>query len=75
MKDFDPALPVGTDPSKYPIPEQAQLVEPGAGAMDFAAIVKTLNEYGICHRFVEIDVAANPKQSIERGYDYLANLE
>ena len=75
MKDFDPALPIGSDPRKYPIPEQAQLVEPGAGTMDFKAIVKTLNEHGICHRFVEIDVAPNPSQSVERGYQYLAGLD
>ena len=74
MKDFDASLPLGSDPRKYPIPEQAQLVEPGAGTMDFEAIVKTLNQRDICHRFVEIDVTANPKQSIERGYQYLVGL-
>ena len=75
MKDFDPSLPLGADAKEYPIPEQAQLVEPGAGRMDFAGIVKTLNQHDICHRFVEIDVAADPKRSIERGYQYLAGLK
>lgn len=75
MKDYDPSLPIGADPRKYPIPEQAQLVEPGAGSLDFERIVATLDKYDICHRFVEVDVSTEPMQTVERGYNYLAGFK
>jgi sugar phosphate isomerase/epimerase len=75
MKDYDPSLPIGTDPGTYPIPEQAQLVEPGAGSMDFVRIVEALEKYEICHRFVEVDVSTEPLKTVERGYNYLAKLK
>ena len=75
MKDYDPSLSKGTDPKTYPIPEQAQLVEPGAGSLDFERLVKALDKYEICHRFVEVDVTTEPIETVERGYNYLANLE
>jgi sugar phosphate isomerase/epimerase len=75
MKDYDPSLPIGTDPKTYPIPEQAQLVEPGAGLMDFERIVEALEKYEICHQFVEVDVTTEPMKTVERGYNYLANFK
>ena len=74
VKDYDPALPPGDDLSIYPIPMQAQIIEPGSGPTDFGPIMATLDKIGVEHRFVEIDVAPEPFAAIARGYDYLAAL-
>ena len=70
LKDHDPAR----DPGDAAIPVQAQIVEPGSGPTDFRAILAALDETGVDHRFVEIDLAPEPVASVTRGYRYLAGL-
>lgn len=72
LKDYDPARPPGDNPAIYPIPMQAQIIEPGSGPTDFGPITAALDDTGVDHRFVEIDVTPEPIAAITRGYDYLA---
>lgn len=65
-----PAAEGGSDPASI----QAQLVEPGTGPTDFAPILAALDEIGVAHRFVEVDVSPDPIQAITRGYGYLNRL-
>lgn len=74
LKDYDPGLPPGDDATIYPIPEQAQLTEPGSGPTDFKPVMAALDATGVDHRFVEIDVAPEPVAAVARGYDYLTVL-
>lgn len=74
LKDYDSVLPSGDDPTIYPIPVQAQLIEPGSGPTDFEPIMAALDATSVDHRFVEIDVAPEPVAAIARGYDYLTTL-
>lgn len=70
MKDFDPSRPAAEGPAGL----QSQIVEPGSGPTDFGPIVAALDETGVPHRFVEIDLAPEPVAAITRGYNYLAGL-
>lgn len=72
LKDHAPP-PVGNGDSD-PASIQAQLVEPGTGPTDFAPILAALDEIGVAHRFVEVDVSPDPIQAITRGYGYLSGL-
>jgi sugar phosphate isomerase/epimerase len=74
LKDFDPALPLSDDRVRYPIPEQAQMIEPGSGKIDFPRLITALDEANVRHRFVEIDVAPRPMRSIDRAFQYLSKL-
>ena len=65
-----PAAEGGSDPASI----QAQLVEPGTGPTDFAPILAALDETGVAHRFVEVDVSPDPIGAITRGYGYLNRL-
>lgn len=42
------------------MPVQAQIAEPGGGSTDFHAILAALDDTGVEHRFVEIDLAPDP---------------
>ena len=53
---------------------QAQLVEPGTGPTDFGPILAALDQTGVAHRFVEVDIAPEPIKAIARGYGYLQGL-
>ena len=72
LKDHAPP-PVG-DGEFDPASIQAQLVEPGTGPTDFAPILAALDEIGVAHRFVEVDVSPDPIQAITRGHGYLSQL-
>ena len=72
LKDHAPP-PIG-DGEFDPASIQAQLVEPGTGPTDFAPILAALDEIGVAHRFVEVDVSPDPIQAIARGYGYLSGL-
>ncbi len=72
LKDHAPP-PVGNGDSD-PASIQSQLVEPGTGPTDFAPILAALDETGVAHRFVEVDVSPDPIQAITRGYGYLSRL-
>ena len=74
LKDHDPSLAAGGNGQGEPVPIHAQLVEPGTGPTDFGPILAALDETGVGHRFVEVDVAPDPIASITRGYGYLSGL-
>lgn len=67
LKDYDPAI--ATD-----VP-QRKLVEPGAGTIDFAAVVAAMNDTGVAHGFIEIDVADDPMGAVRRGHAHLQGLK
>jgi sugar phosphate isomerase/epimerase len=49
LKDYDPSIVTEVLARK--------LVEPGAGTIDFAAVLAAMDETGVAHGFVEIDVS------------------
>jgi sugar phosphate isomerase/epimerase len=67
LKDYDPAIV--TD-----VP-QRKLVEPGAGTIDFAAALAAMNETGVTHGFIEIDVSDDPLGAVRRGHSHLQTLK
>ena len=69
LKDYKPS-PAGD----AEVPIAAQLVEPGTGPTDFAPILAALDETGVEHRFVEVDVSPDPMRSITHGLNYLDTL-
>jgi sugar phosphate isomerase/epimerase len=54
---------------------QARLVEPGAGTIDFAAVLQTMRATGVAHGFIEIDVSADPFGAVERGHRHIQALK
>jgi sugar phosphate isomerase/epimerase len=67
MKDYDPAI--GTD-----VP-QRKLVAPGAGTIDFAAVLAAMVETNVAHAFLEVDVSDDPLGDVARGYRHLQRLQ
>jgi sugar phosphate isomerase/epimerase len=67
LKDYDPR--VATD-----VP-QRKLVAPGAGTIDFAAVLATMNETGVRHGFIEVDVSDDPLGDVRRGHAHLQALK
>jgi sugar phosphate isomerase/epimerase len=67
MKDYDAGI--ATD-----VP-QRKLVEPGAGTIDFGAVLTAMREGGVAHAFVEIDVSDDPLGAVERGHRHLQGLQ
>ena len=74
MKDFasDRPLPVGEEGN--PFGAVTNLVPPGSGTVDFAAISRQLDTDGVEHRFVEVDVSADPMADAASGLRHLASL-
>jgi sugar phosphate isomerase/epimerase len=66
MKDYDARLPTDA-------PEQ-KLVEPGAGAIDFAAVLTAMRDARVAHAFIEIDESPDPFGALERGHRHLQTL-
>lgn len=66
LKDYAPA--VATD-----VP-QRKLVEPGAGTIDFAAVLAAMRDTNVPHGFIEIDVSDDPLGAVERGRRHLDSL-
>lgn len=66
LKDYAPGLETDSLDRK--------LVEPGAGTIDFAAVLAAMDETGVAHGFVEIDVSDDPIGAVERGYRHLEEL-
>ena len=66
MKDYDARI--ASD-----VPER-KLVEPGAGAIDFGAVVAAMRDAKVEHAFIEIDVSADPLAAVARGYRHLQTL-
>jgi sugar phosphate isomerase/epimerase len=67
LKDYDPRI--ATD-----VP-QRKLVAPGAGTIDFAAVLAAMNETGVAHGFLEVDVSDNALGDVRRGTEHLQALQ
>lgn len=71
LKDFrDGAGAEGADAAEL----QARLVEPGAGGVDFAAVLSAMRAGGVPHGFIEIDATPDPQGAVERGRRHLQSL-
>lgn len=68
LKDFRDAAPGAQ------APPQASLVEPGAGRVDFAAVLAAMRAGGVRHGFIEIDVTPDPLGAVDRGRRHLLSL-
>jgi sugar phosphate isomerase/epimerase len=66
LKDYAPSIE--TD-----VP-QRKLVEPGAGTMDFAAVLSAMQATNVSRGFIEIDVSADPFGAVRRGSEHLKAL-
>ena len=66
MKDYDARI--ASD-----VPER-KLVEPGAGAIDFGAVVAAMRAAKVEHAFIEIDESPDPLRAVARGRQYLQKL-
>jgi sugar phosphate isomerase/epimerase len=66
LKDYAPAIATDVLSRK--------LVEPGAGTIDFAAVLAAMDETGVAHAFVEIDVSDDPLGAVRRGHEHLEEL-
>jgi sugar phosphate isomerase/epimerase len=66
MKDYDAR-------SASAVQEQ-KLVEPGAGTIDFGAVIAAMRDASVEHAFIEIDESADPLAAVERGCRHLQAL-
>ena len=67
LKDSAPAI--ATD-----VP-QRKLVPPGAGTIDFGAVLAAMRETGVRHGFIEVDVSDDPLGDVRRGHAHLERLK
>lgn len=67
LKDYDASIV--TD-----VP-QRKLVPPGAGSIDFAAVLEAMNATGVAHGFIEVDVSDDPFGDVRRGHEHLQRLK
>jgi sugar phosphate isomerase/epimerase len=67
LKDYAPAIV--TD-----VP-QRKLVAPGAGTIDFTAVLAAMNETRVAHGFIEVDVSDDPLGDVRRGHAHLQGLK
>jgi sugar phosphate isomerase/epimerase len=67
LKDYDARI--ATD-----VP-QRKLVPPGAGTIDFAAVLAAMNETGVRHGFIEVDVSDDALGDVRRGHAHLQALK
>ncbi len=67
LKDYAPAIV--TD-----VP-QRKLVAPGDGTIDFAGVLAAMNETGVLHGFIEVDVSDDPLGDVRRGHAHLQMLQ
>jgi sugar phosphate isomerase/epimerase len=67
LKDYDPAV-------ESDVP-QRKLVAPGAGTIDFAAVLAAMHETGVAHGFIEVDVSDDPFGDVRRGHAHLQTLK
>jgi len=51
------------------------ITDPGSGVLDLENILSHANKSGVEHFIVENDVIVNPKESLEKGYKYVASVE
>jgi sugar phosphate isomerase/epimerase len=67
LKDYDPKI--ATD-----VP-QRKLVPPGAGTIDFGALLAAMRETGVQHGFIEVDVSDDALGDVRRGHAHLEKLK
>jgi sugar phosphate isomerase/epimerase len=67
LKDYDPNI-------QSDVP-QRKLVAPGAGTIDFAAVLAAMRETGVAHGFIEVDVSDDPLGDVRRGHAHLERLK
>ena len=67
LKDYNPQI--STD-----VP-QRKLVAPGAGTIDFAALLKAMREANVQHGFIEVDVSDDALGDVRRGLAHLEKLK
>jgi sugar phosphate isomerase/epimerase len=67
LKDFD--AKIATD-----VPAR-KLVPPGAGAVDFAAVLAAMRAAKVAHGFIEIDVSDDALAGVRRGHEHLQHLQ
>ena len=67
LKDYDARI--ATD-----VP-QRKLVAPGAGTIDFAAVLAAMRETGVRHGFIEVDVSDDALGDVRRGHAHLQALK
>jgi sugar phosphate isomerase/epimerase len=67
LKDFDAKIT-----SDVP---QRKLVPPGAGAVDFAAVLAAMRAAKVAHGFIEIDVSDDALAGVKRGHEHLQHLQ
>ncbi len=67
LKDYDPKI-------QNEVP-QRKLVAPGAGTIDFAAVLAAMRETGVAHGFIEVDVSDDALGDVRRGHAHLERLK
>ena len=67
LKDFDATIAADVP--------QRKLVPPGAGAIDFAAVLAAMRAAKVAHGFIEIDVSDDPLAGVARGHQHLQHLQ
>jgi len=67
LKDHDPTI--ATD-----VP-QRKLVTPGAGVIDFGAVLAAMSATGVAHGFLEVDVSDDALGDVRRGTAHLQMLK
>ncbi len=67
LKDYAPDI--ATD-----VP-QRKLVAPGAGTIDFAAVLAAMRATGVTHGYIEVDVSDDPMGDVRRGHAHLQMLK
>ena len=72
LKDYAPER--GRAPDGSALPLQRALVEPGAGTLDWQALLDTMAATNVRHGFIEIDVSDDPLGAVRRGFEYLSEL-
>jgi sugar phosphate isomerase/epimerase len=72
LKDYAPER--GRAPDGSAVPLQRQLVEPGAGMLDWQALLETMSATGVRHGYVEVDETDDPLGAVERGHAHLTSL-
>jgi sugar phosphate isomerase/epimerase len=54
---------------------QRRVVTPGAGNVDFAAVLAAMNETRVAHGYIEVDVSDDPFGDVRRGHAHLQMLK
>ena len=67
LKDYDARI--ATDVA------QRKLVPPGAGTIDFAAVLAAMRETGVRHGFIEVDISDDALGDVRRGHAHLQALK